>query len=144
MESRKLESDASRRRRRDKRLRRSQYSLGKLKDVKDKLFHLDPVGFVRTDEFPLGVHVGDLLLRHVVLQLRLVLPGEHGDHVGPAVPPTVLGNVKTVRPSYCTTSLRKEKLKKWLATFPALNMSRPSALRFSAVGSVISLYSTTW
>lgn len=46
--------------------------------------------------------------------------------------------------SYWTTSLRNEKLKKWLATFPALNIRRPSALRFSAVAKVISLYSTTW
>lgn len=45
---------------------------------------------------------------------------------------------------YCTMSLRKEKLKKWLATFAALNIRRPSALRFSAVARVISLYSTTW
>lgn len=68
--SRKLQSDALRRCR-EKRLHR--YSLGKLKDVKDKLFHLDPVGFVGTDELTLGVHVGDLLLGHVVLQLWLIL-----------------------------------------------------------------------
>lgn len=75
-ESWKLEFDALRRRRHDKRLQR--YSLGKLKDVKDKLFHLDPVGFVGTDEFPLRIHVGDLLLCHVVLQLRLILPVKRG------------------------------------------------------------------
>lgn len=79
MESWKLESDALRRRH-DKRFQR--YSLGKLKDVKDKLFHLDPIGLVGTDEFPLRVHVGDLLLRHVVLQLWLILPVKHEDVVG--------------------------------------------------------------
>lgn len=45
--------------------------------------------------------------------------------------------------AYSTMSLRNEKVKKWLATFPALNMSLPSVLRFSAVVRVISLYSTT-
>lgn len=74
--SRKLQSDALQRCR-EKWLHR--YSLGKLKDVKDKLFHLDPVGFVGTDELTLGVHVGDLLLGHVVLQLWLILAVKRGE-----------------------------------------------------------------
>ena len=41
------------------------------------------------------------------------------------------------------TPLRKLLVKKWLQMLPALNVSRPSALRFCAVDSVISLYSTT-
>lgn len=50
----------------------TQNLLGKLEDVKDELFHLDPVWLVRLDEPALGVHVGDLLLSHVVPQPRLV------------------------------------------------------------------------
>lgn len=47
--------------------------LGELEDVKDKLLHLDPVGLLRLDQLPrLNIHVGDLLLGNVVLQLRLV------------------------------------------------------------------------
>lgn len=49
-------------------------SLGKLKDVKDKLFHLDPVRFVRCDELTLCIHIWDLLLGHMVLQLWLIFP----------------------------------------------------------------------
>lgn len=49
-------------------------SLGKLEDVKDKLFHLDPVRFVWCDELTLCVHIRDLLLGHMVLQLWLVFP----------------------------------------------------------------------
>lgn len=51
-------------------------SLGKLEDVKDKLFHLNPIGFVWCDELTSCVHVRNLLLSHVVLQHGLVLPEE--------------------------------------------------------------------
>lgn len=50
------------------------HSLGKLEDVEHKLFHLYPVRLVRADELARRVHVWDLLLGHVVLQLGLVLP----------------------------------------------------------------------
>lgn len=49
-------------------------SLSELEDVKDKLFHFDPVRFVWFDELTFWIHIWDLLLGHVVLQLRLVLP----------------------------------------------------------------------
>ena len=46
--------------------------------------------------------------------------------------------------TYSETMDRNSKVKKWLQMFPALNVSRPSVLRRSAVLRVISLYSTTW
>ena len=45
--------------------------------------------------------------------------------------------------TYSETMDRNSKVKKWLQMFPALNVSRPSVLRRSAVLRVISLYSTT-
>lgn len=49
---------------------------GKLEDVKDKLLHLDAIRFVWLDQLPTGdVHVRNLLLSHVVLQLRFVNAG---------------------------------------------------------------------
>lgn len=50
------------------------YSLGKLEDVKDELFHFDAVRFVGFDELTLRVHIWDLLLGHMVLQLWFMLP----------------------------------------------------------------------
>ncbi len=49
-------------------------SLGKLKDVKDELFHFNSIWFVRFDEMTLHIHIWDLLLGHMVLQLWFVLP----------------------------------------------------------------------
>ncbi len=49
-------------------------SLGELEDVKDELFHFNPIWFVWFDQLPLLIHIWDLLLGHVVLQLWLVLP----------------------------------------------------------------------
>lgn len=40
--------------------------LGKLEDVKDELLHLYPVRLVWLDPLPLGIHIWDLLLSHVV------------------------------------------------------------------------------
>lgn len=57
----------------------STHSLGKLEDVENKLFHLNPIWLFRADELTRGVHVRDLLLGHVVLQPGLVLPGAHTD-----------------------------------------------------------------
>lgn len=57
----------------------STHSLGKLEDVENKLFHLNPVRLFRADELTRRVHVRDLLLGHVVLQPRLVLPEAHTD-----------------------------------------------------------------
>lgn len=50
--------------------------LGKLEDVKYKLLHLNPIGFVWIQRLPRGyVHVGDLLLGYMVLQLRFINAG---------------------------------------------------------------------
>lgn len=47
--------------------------LGELEDVEDKLLHLDPIGLLRLDQLPrFNIHVWDLLLSNMVLQLRLV------------------------------------------------------------------------
>lgn len=52
------------------------HSLGKLKDVKDKLFHFNPIGLVRFDELSAFIHVWDLLLCYMVLQLWFIFPIE--------------------------------------------------------------------
>lgn len=49
-------------------------SLGELEDVKNELFHFNPIWFVWFDQLTLGVHMWDFLLGHVVLQPWLVLP----------------------------------------------------------------------
>lgn len=46
--------------------------LCKLEDVKDKFFHLYSIWLVWLNEVPLGVHIWNLLLSHMVLQLRFI------------------------------------------------------------------------
>ena len=48
------------------------YSRGKLEDIKDKLLHLDAIGRFWLDRVAAVIHEGDLLLGHMVLQLRLL------------------------------------------------------------------------
>ena len=50
-----------------------QHSLRELEHVEHELLQLDAVGFVRFARLPRAVHMGDLLLGHVVKQLSLVL-----------------------------------------------------------------------
>lgn len=49
-------------------------SLSKLKDVEDKFFHFNAIWFLRFDQMTLSIHIWDLLLGYVVLQLWFILP----------------------------------------------------------------------